>query len=100
MTNDQIEKYLEDVDGFWLEDQPLEEEDKKLLDLIYERLDIFQEKNDPYHQEAMKCRRILHMDDPDQDDEETIQNNGKRTLQLQTLKSTINNVVAHRNRFS
>ena len=34
------------------------------------------------------------MDDPDQDDPATIAKNGKKTLQLQTLKSTINNVVA------
>ena len=34
------------------------------------------------------------MADPDQDDPEIVRQNGKRTLQLQTLKSTINNVVA------
>ena len=36
----------------------------------------------------------MHMDDPEQDDPKTVALNGKKTLQLQTLKSTINNVVA------
>ena len=94
MTNDRIEQELETVDGFWLEEQPLDAEDKKLLDMIYERLDIFQQQNQKYHDEARKCRKILHMEDPDQDDPDTVKNNGKPTLQLQTLKSTINNVVA------
>lgn len=79
---------------YFIDEQPLEEEQKKLLETIYTRLDIFQQQNDPYHTEARKCRRILHMDDPDQDDAQTMFENGKRTLQLQTLKSTINNVVA------
>ena len=92
MTNSQIEKELEmEVFG---EDQPLDEEDKNLVELIYDRLDIFEQTNRPYHEEAKKCRMILHMEDPDQDDPVTVAKNGKRTLQLQTLKSTINNVVA------
>ena len=75
-------------------DQPLSEEEEKLRDTIYDRLDIFQQMNQPYHEEAKKCRQILHMEDPDQDDVRTLAQNGKKTLQLQTLKSTINNVVA------
>jgi len=92
MTNSEIVKELEiDMD---LGDQPLSEEDQDLLDTIYDRLDIFEQMNRPFHDEARKCRQIVHMEDPDQDDEDTIRNNGKKTLQLQTLKSTINNVVA------
>jgi len=75
-------------------EQKLSDEDKDLLDTIYNRLDIFEQMNEPYHEAARTCRRILHMDDPYQDDETTIYKNGKKTLQLQTLKSTINNVVA------
>ena len=75
-------------------DQPLSEEEEQLRDTIYDRLDIFQQMNQPYHEEAKKCRQILHMEDPDQDDIRTLATNGKKTLQLQTLKSTINNVVA------
>ena len=92
MTNDQITKELEET--ILLDDQPLSEEDQNLLTLIYDRLEIFEQTNRPYHDAAKKCRRVLHMDDPDQDDPDTVAANGKRTLQLQTLKSTINNVVA------
>ena len=90
MTDKELEKSLEVP----LEDQPLNEEEQELLDTIYDRLDIFAQMNQPYHDAARKCRAILHMSDPDQDDPETVKNNGKQTLQLQTLKSTINNVVA------
>jgi len=79
---------------YFLEEQELDEEDKELLEVIYDRLDIFEQMNRPYHEAAKDVRKIVHMDDPGQDDEETIRRNGKRTLQLQTLKSTINNVVA------
>ena len=84
------EKLTEAVFG----DQELDEEEQELLDLIYDRLDIFEQMNREYHDKAKKCRRVLHMDDPDQDDPRTLMQNGKKTLQLQTLKSTINNVVA------
>lgn len=79
---------------FILEDQPLDEEDKALLETIYDRLDIFEQQNRPYHDLAKESRKILHMDDPLQDDPRTFYRNKKKTLQLQTLKSTINNVVA------
>ena len=89
MTNKEIEG-LE----FMLEDQPLSEEEQDLLETIYDRLDIFEQMNRKYHEEAKEIRQIMHMDDPGQDDPETLAKNGKKTLQLQTLKSTINNVVA------
>ena len=76
------------------DEQVLDEEEQELLDTIYDRLDIFEQMNRDYHDEAKKCRRIVHMDDPDQDDPVTMARAGKKTLQLQTLKSTINNVVA------
>ena len=79
----------------FLEDQPLTEEEQNLLETIYDRLDIFEQMNRPYHDTAKDCRRIVHMDDPEQDSPQTLkQNRGKKTLQLQTLKSTLNNVVA------
>ena len=90
MTENEKE-VLEEVLG---EDQQLTDEERELVDRIYDRLDIFEQMNRPFHEEAKTCRRILHMDDPEQDDERTIQTHGKKTLQLQTLKSTINNVVA------
>ena len=78
----------------YLEEQPLSPEDKELLEQIYDRLDIFEEMNRPFHDAAKEARKILHMDDPQQDDPKSVQKAGKKTLQMQTLKSTINNVVA------
>ena len=77
-----------------LDEQPLKPAERKLLDTIYERLETFEQRNQFYHEEAKKCRKILHMEDPDQDTADVIEQNGKKTLQLQTLKSTFNNVVA------
>ena len=79
---------------YLLDDQPLNDEEEELLTTIYNRLDIFEQMNRPYHEQAKDARQILHMDDPYQDSPDVIARNGKRTLQLQTLKSTINNVVA------
>ena len=88
------DKEKELQEEYILEDQQLSEEDQDLLDTIYDRLDIFEQVNRQFHDAAKECRQVIHMDDPWQDDPETVRNNGKRTLQLQTLKSTINNVVA------
>ena len=78
----------------YLEEQPLSPEDKELLEKIYDRLDIFEEMNRPYHDAAKEARKVLHMADPKQDDPAMTRKAGKKTLQMQTLKSTINNVVA------
>ena len=88
------EKERELQEEFILDDQPLSEEDQDLLETIYDRLDIFEQMNRPYHDSAKEARKILHMEDPGQDDPVSVLKNGKKTLQLQTLKSTINNVVA------
>ena len=88
------EKEIQEEESY-LEEQPLDEDEKELLQKIYDRLEIFEQMNQPYHDAAKTCRKIVHMDDPEQDNFRTIlQNRGKKTLQLQTLKSTINNVVA------
>ena len=88
------EKEKELQEEFFLDEQQLDEEDRELLDTIYDRLDIFEQMNRPYHEAAKDVRQVLHMDDPEQDGPRELQRNGKKTLQLQTLKSTINNVVA------
>ena len=90
MTDKQMQALQEE----YLEEQPLSPEDKELLELIYDRLDIFEEMNRPYHDAAKEARKIIHMNDPKQDDPEMVRRAGKKTLQMQTLKSTINNVVA------
>lgn len=88
---DDLAQHLEDMLN---NEQKLSDEEKELLSLIYQRKEIFRQKNAEEHKKAEKCREILHMRDEEQDDPETKKNNGKETLQLQTLKSTINNVVA------
>ena len=90
---DKISRELQEMVGMF-DEQQLNDEDRALLDKIYERLETFEQRNRAYHDEAKKCRKILHMEDPDQDDQQTVLENGKETLQLQTLKSTFNNVVA------
>lgn len=71
-------------------EQPLDEEERELLKTVYERLDIFEEANRPYHDKAKESREIMRLRDPGQDGPGT----KEKTLQLQTLKSTINNSVA------
>ena len=87
-------KITDNLDYNSLDEQPLNEEEKDLVNLVYERLEIFEEKNRQYHDAAKKARQVLHMKDPDQDTWQSVKNSKKKTLQLQTLKSTINNVVA------
>ena len=66
-------------------DQVLNDEDRELKEKIYRMLRIFEEEDRPYHDEAKECRDIMRLKDPGLD---------KGILQLQTLKSTINNCVA------
>lgn len=89
---DQVMEDLEIAED--IGEQELDQKDQNLLEMIYERLDSFKERNLPYHQMAKEARQIVNMKDPMQDDSKTLKKNGKETLQLQTLKSTYNNVVA------
>ena len=91
---DKVAQQLEDMATMILDEQPLDEREKKLLDIIYNRLDVFKRQNEKYHDAAKVARQVLHMNDPDQDSWKKKREQGKDTLQLQTLKSTINNVVA------
>ena len=71
-------------------EQPLDEENKQLLEDVYARLELFEQACRPFHEEARAVREIMRLRDPFQDPEGT----KEPTLQLQTLKSTINNCVA------
>lgn len=73
-------------------DQPLDAKEKELVEEIYKRLELFEQANRPYHEEAKAVREIIRLRDPEQDPPNTSAKN--KTLQLQTLKSTFNNVVA------
>jgi len=75
-----------------ISDQVLDEEEKELLKEIYTRLEIFEEEDRPYHDAAKEARDIMRLNDPQQDPPGT--GNDKKILQLQTLKSTVNNCVA------
>lgn len=72
--------------------QELSEEQRALRDKVYSMLEIYEQACKPYHDAAREARRILRLDDPKQDAQNTRAD--KKTLQLQTLKSTFNNVVA------
>jgi len=65
-----------------------------LIEEAYSRLRIWRESCKEIHERAKESRQILLLQDPKQDDAKTIQRNGKKTVQLQTLKSTFNNTVA------
>ena len=71
-------------------EQPLKDEEKDLLEEVYDRLQVFEEACRPYHDKARDARDIVRCQDPYQDPPGATE----KTLQLQTLKSTFNNCVA------
>lgn len=71
-------------------EQPLDEKDKQFVEDIYARLELFEQACRPFHEEAATAREIVRLRDPHQDKADA----KEKTLQLQTLKSTINNCVA------
>ena len=73
-------------------EQKLNEADKKLVDTAYRRLDIWRNGCQQYHDLAKEARDIYRLRDPKQDLPNTPFE--QRTLQIQTLKSTVNNCIA------
>ena len=73
-------------------EQPLSQSEKDLVTEAYARLQIFGDGCREMHSRAREARRIALLDDPQQDLPGTPPE--QRTLQLQTLKSTLNNCVA------
>lgn len=71
-------------------DQPLTEEEKQLVNEVYERIEVFEQECRPYHDEAKATREVIRLRDPFQDKPGA----KEKTLQLQTLKATFNNCVA------
>lgn len=71
-------------------EQPLNEEQQKLLQTVYDRLTMFEEGCRPYHDKAREARDIIRLKDPGQD----APNARDKALQLHTLKSTFDNCVA------
>lgn len=69
-------------------------EEKKLVEEAYGRLKIWKEACNEIHDRAKESRNILLLQDPKQDAATRGRRQDKRTIQLQTLKSTFNNCVA------
>ena len=69
-------------------------EPASLRDEAYARLRIWREGCREMHERAREARKILLLQDPQQDALTRSKRSDKRTLQLQTLKSTFNNCVA------
>ncbi len=69
-------------------------EEMTLRDEAYARLRIWRDGCREIHERAKEARSILLLQDPRQDAQTASRRKDKRTLQLQTLKSTFNNCVA------
>ena len=66
-------------------------DDKRLREEAYSRLRIWRDGCREMHERAKEARSILLLQDPRQDAQTASRRKDKRTLQLQTLKSTFNN---------
>ena len=75
-----------------LDEQRLTDEEQRLVREAYSRLDAWQTDCSPYHAAARESRLIYRLQDPKQDPPGTPRS--QRMLQLQTLKSTLNNCIA------
>lgn len=70
------------------------EEEKKLTEEAYGRLRIWRDGCREIHERAKESRQILLLQDPKQDQLTKGRRQDKKTIQLQTLKSTFNNCIA------
>jgi hypothetical protein len=70
------------------------EEEIKLRDEAYGRLRIWRDGCREIHDRAKESRNILLLQDPKQDEQTKSRRQDKKTIQLQTLKSTFNNCIA------
>lgn len=72
----------------------MNEDERKLVEEAYGRLQIWRDGCKEMHDRAKEARNILLLQDPLQDSLTKSRRKDKRTIQLQTLKSTFNNCVA------
>lgn len=84
---------MDEKDLTLIGEQPLSEDEKKLRDLVYQRLDLWEDDCRAYHEEAREMRLVLRLKDPKQDPG-PIQKEQGETLQLHTLANTVYNSVA------
>lgn len=90
IKNPKVDVAVVEADEFASGEQPLSLEQRRLVDLAYNRFEIWRDACKPYHEKAKVARAVLRMMDPQQDPEDA----KVKTLQLQTLKSTFNFSVA------
>jgi hypothetical protein len=77
--------------------QELSEEDRDFVNTVYDHLATFENDIQTYHNEAKACREVLRLRDEYQDPElnpDGTASTAAPALQLQTLKSTVNNCIA------
>lgn len=72
----------------------MNEQERKLVEEAYGRLMIWRDGCAEIHDRARESRQILLLQDPKQDLQTRSRRQDKKTIQLQTLKSTFNNCVA------
>ena len=72
----------------------MNEKDRKLVEEAYGRLRMWRDGCSEIHERAKESRKILLLQDPKQDKETKNRATDKKTIQLQTLKSTFVNCVA------
>ena len=84
---------MEDSEVIVVGEQPLTDEEKQLRDLVYQRLDLWEDDCREYHDEAREMRLVLRLRDPKQD-VQPVQKEQGETLQLHTLANTVYNSVA------
>lgn len=72
----------------------MDETERKLVEEAYGRLRIWREGCKEMHDRAREARKILLLQDPLQDSLTKSRRKDKKTVQLQTLKSTFNNCIA------
>lgn len=85
---------MNDDEHIVLGEQPLSEKERQLVDEVYARLALFEQSCRPYHDVARKCREVVRLNDPEQNPPPKSGEEPVQVLQLHTLKSTINNMVA------
>ena len=74
-------------------EQPLSDDDRRLRDEIYARLDAWSRECQDYHSTAKVMRQVVRLRDPDQDARPIHKDQGE-TLQLHTLANTVYNSIA------
>lgn len=78
-----------------ISEQTLSDEDSRLLARIYGRLRVWSDSCRDIHDRAREARKIMLLQDPYLDDYTNTGRKGKRkTIQLQTLRSTVVNCIA------